>query len=226
MLRKTRVSSFERILFLLGLVLLAVWVGAWADRVISSRAALLKFQADESEPAQSSVTQIYDRASRSVVDLSLWSPKRVQAFKDSLAEDVDAPIALLKISKIHLEVPVFDGTEDLILNRGVGRILGTARIGQRGNLGIAGHRDGFFRGLKDVAPGDVVELVLRGQTRTYVVDTIQIVSPEDVRVLRPTPNATLTLVTCYPFYFVGSAPKRYIVSASAEKVNGSTPVTN
>jgi sortase A len=226
MLRKTKVFSFERILFLLGLVLLAVWGGAWADRVISSRAALLKFQADESEPAQSSGTQIYDRASRSVVDLSLWSPKRVQAFKDSLAEDVDAPIALLKISKIHLEVPVFDGTEDLTLNRGVGRILGTARIGQRGNLGIAGHRDGFFRGLKDVAPGDAVELVLRGQTRTYVVDTIQIVSPKDVRVLRPTPNATLTLVTCYPFYFVGSAPQRYIVSASAEKVNGSTPVAN
>jgi sortase A len=226
MLRKTRISSFEGILFLLGLVLLAVWGGAWADRVISSRAALLKFQADESEPAQSSVTQIYDRASRSVVDLSLWSPKRVQAFKDSLAEDVDVPIAVLKISKIHLEVPVFDGTEDLTLNRGVGRILGTARIGQRGNLGIAGHRDGFFRGLKDVAPGDAVELVLRGQTRTYVVDTIQIVSPKDVRVLRPTPNSTLTLVTCYPFYFVGSAPQRYIVSASAEKVNGLTPVAN
>jgi sortase A len=225
MLRKTKASLFERILCLLGLVLLAVWGGAWADRMISSRAALLKFQADESESAQSSVRQVYDRATGSVVDLSLWSPKRVQAFKDSLSEDA-APIALLSIPKIHLEVPVFDGTEDLTLNRGVGRILGTARIGQRGNLGIAGHRDGFFRGLKDVAPGDAVELVLRGQTRTYVVDTIQIVDPKDVRVLRPTPNATLTLVTCYPFYFVGSAPQRYIVSASAEKVNVSTPVAN
>jgi sortase A len=226
MVRKTEVLSFERILLLLGLLLLSVWVGAWADRVISSRAALLKFQADESEAAQSSITQVYDRASGSVVELSLWSPKRVQAFKDSLVENAGAPIALLSIPKIHLEVPVFDGTEDLTLNRGVGRILGTARIGRRGNLGIAGHRDGFFRGLKDVAPGDVVELILRGQTRTYVVDTIQIVSPKDVRVLRPTPNATLTLVTCYPFYFVGSAPQRYIVSASAEKVNGSTPVAN
>jgi sortase A len=226
MLRKTKVSSFERILFLLGLVLLAVWGGAWADRMISSRAALLKFQAAVSESAQSSVTQVYDRASGSVVDLSLWSPKRVQAFKDSLVEDAAAPIAILSIPKIHLEVPVFDGTEDLTLNRGVGRILGTARIGQRGNLGIAGHRDGFFRGLKDVAPGDVVELVLRGQTLTYVVDTIRIVNPKDVRVLGPTPNATLTLVTCYPFYFVGSAPQRYIVSASVEKLNGSTSVAN
>jgi len=226
MLRKAKVSSFELIFFLLGLVLLAVWGAAWADRVISSRAALLKFQAGESESTQSSVTQVYDRASGSVVDLSLWSPKRVQAFKDSLAQDADAPIAVLSIPKIHLEVPVFDGTEDLTLNRGVGRILGTARIGQTGNLGIAGHRDGFFRGLKDVGPGDAVELVLRGQTLTYVVDTIQIVDPRDVGVLRPTPNATLTLVTCYPFYFVGSAPQRYIVSASVKKVNGSTPVAN
>jgi sortase A len=224
MLRK--VSSLERILFLLGLVLLAVWGAAWADRMISSRAALLKFQSNESKTTQSSVTQVYDRGSGSVVDLSLWSPKRVQAFKDSLAQDPDTPIAVLSIPKIHLEVPVFDGTEDLTLNRGVGRILGTARIGQTGNIGIAGHRDGFFRGLKDVASGDAVELVLHGQTLTYVVDTIQIVNPRDVRVLQPTPNATLTLVTCYPFYFVGSAPQRYIISASVKKGNGSTPVAN
>lgn len=224
MLRKG--SSFERILFLLGLVLLAVWGATWADRMISSRAASLKFQANESKPTQSSVTHLYDRASGSVVDLSLWSQKRVQAFKDSLAQDADTPIAVLSIPKIHLEVPVFDGTEDLTLNRGVGRILGTARIGQIGNLGIAGHRDGFFRGLKDVGPGDAVELVLRGQTVTYVVDAIQIVNPRDVRVLQPTSNATLTLVTCYPFYFVGSAPQRYIISASVKKANGSTPVAN
>jgi sortase A len=216
MLGKTKASSFERVLLLLGLVLLAVWGGAWADRIVSSRAALLKFQADESESAQSSLKKVYDPASGSVVDFSLWSPKRIQAFKDTFAEDAVAPVALLSIPKIHLDVPVFNGTDDLTLNRGVGRILGTARIGQRGNLGIAGHRDGFFRGLKDVAPGDFVELVLRGRTVTYVI----------VHVLQPTPDAALTLVTCYPFYFVGSAPQRYIVSASVKKLNGSTSVVN
>ena len=226
MLGKTKASSFERVLLLLGLLLLAVWGGAWADRIVSSRAALLKFQADESESAQSSLTKVYDPASGSVVDFSLWSPKRIQAFKDSFAEDAGAPVALLSIPKIHLDVPVFNGTDDLTLNRGVGRILGTARIGQRGNLGIAGHRDGFFRGLKDVAPGDFVELVLRGRTVTYVIDKIQIVSPGDVHVLEPTPDAALTLVTCYPFYFVVSAPQRYIVSASVKKLNGSTSVVN
>jgi sortase A len=226
MIRETKAFSFEPILLLLGLLLLVVWAGAWADRIVSSRAALLKFQAREAKSAQSSDTQLYDPASGSVVDLSLWSPKRVQAFKDSLAEEAGAPIALLSIPKIHLDVPVFNGTDDLTLNRGVGRILGTARIGQRGNLGIAGHRDGFFRGLKDVAQGDFVELVLRGRTVTYVIDKIQIVSPGDVHVLQPTPDAALTLVTCYPFYFVGSAPQRYIVSASVKKLNGSTSIAN
>jgi sortase A len=226
MIRETKAFSFERVLLLLGLLLLVVWAGAWADRIVSSRAALLKFQAREAKSAQSSDTKLYDPASGSVVDLSLWSPKRVEAFKDSLTEDAGAPIALLSIPKIHLDVPVFNGTDELTLNRGVGRILGTARIGQRGNLGIAGHRDGFFRGLKDVAQGDFVELVLRGRTVTYVIDKIQIVSPGDVHVLQPTPDAALTLVTCYPFYFVGSAPQRYIVSASVKKLNGSTSIAN
>ena len=111
-------------------------------------------------------------------------------------------------------MPVYDGTDDLTLNRGVGRIIGTARLGEAGNTGIAGHRDGFFRGLKDIAPGDRIDLVLTSQTSHYVVENIQITSPDDVSVLQPTPKASLTLVTCYPFYFVGSAPQRYIVSAS------------
>ena len=224
--RKAKIRSLEWILFLLGSALLAVWGGAWADRIIFSHAALLRFQANRSESNQNSVTHVYDRASASAVDLSLWSPKRVQAFKDSLAESTEAPIALLSIPKIHLKAPVFNGTDDLTLNRGVGRILGTARISERGNLGIAGHRDGFFRGLKDIATGDAVELVLQGRTVTYLVDAIEIVNPNDVSVLEPTRNQTLTLVTCYPFYFVGSAPQRYIVSASVRSVKGSTAVAN
>ena len=103
---------------------------------------------------------------------------------------------------------------DLTLNRGVGRILGTAQIGQQGNLGNAGHRDGFFRGLKDVSPEDVIELVLPGRTLTYVIETIQVVNPDDVSVLHFTPYATLTLVTCFPFYHIGSTSQRYIVSAT------------
>jgi sortase A len=87
-------------------------------------------------------------------------------------------------------------------------------VGAGGNLGIAGHRDGFFRGLKDVAQGDVIELARPGHTDVYVIDGIRTAKPEDVSVLKPTPKPLLTLVTCSPFHYVGSAPKRYIVRAS------------
>ena len=109
---------------------------------------------------------------------------------------------------------MLDGTDNLTLNRAVGRIAGTARPGEPGNLGIAGHRDGFFRGLKDLAPGGELELeTLDGAQLVYTVRDIWIVQPEDVHVLDPTPEPSLTLVTCFPFYHVGSAPERYIVRA-------------
>jgi sortase A len=103
------------------------------------------------------------------------------------------------------------------MNRGVGRIRGTAQLDVEGNLGIAGHRDGFFRGLKDVAVGDRIELQTTGGLTTYSVDSILIVDPDDVFVLDPTTDQTITLVTCYPFYYVGHAPKRFIVKAKAER---------
>jgi sortase A len=121
---------------------------------------------------------------------------------------------LLRIPKIGLEVPVLEGTDDLSLNRAVGHIVGTPRPGESGNVGIAGHRDGFFRGLKDVAPGDTIEIVTSDNVNKYVIDEITIVDPSNVSVLAPRPQPSLTLVTCYPFYFIGSAPQRYIVHAS------------
>jgi sortase A len=88
-------------------------------------------------------------------------------------------------------------------------------------LGIAAHRDGFFRGLRSIARGDLIELVRPGHTDQYKVREIRIVKPEDVYVLAPTSTPTLTLVTCYPFYYVGHAPKRYIVTASLENARQS-----
>jgi len=81
-------------------------------------------------------------------------------------------------------------------------------------VGIAGHRDGFFRGLKDLTTGDTIELVMPDEVQRYVVDEITIVDPKDVSVLAARAKPTITLVTCYPFYFIGSAPQRYIVQAS------------
>jgi len=103
--------------------------------------------------------------------------------------------------------------DDGTLDRGVGHIEGTATPGAEGNSGIAGHRDGFFRGLKDIAAGDVIELDTLHGRESYRVERTWIVDPEDVSVLDPTTTRALTLVTCYPFYFVGSAPRRFIVRA-------------
>jgi sortase A len=146
-------------------------------------------------------------------DFSLWDVRRVRAYKEDF-KSANAPLAVLHISKIGLDAPLLDGTDALTLNHGVGRIFGTARPGEAGNIGIAGHRDGFFRGLKDLKLGDAIELRTKKGMDHYVVDVIEIVKPNDVHVLGPRPVASLTLVTCFPFYFVGSAPQRYIVHAS------------
>ena len=131
----------------------------------------------------------------------------------SLEQAAPPPLAVLRIPKIRLEVAVLPGTDDFVLNRAVGHIEGTALPGTDGNSAIAGHRDGFFRGLKDIGPGDGIEIdTLRGR-ETYRVERMWVVEPEDVWVLDATPVRSITLVTCYPFYFVGSAPHRYIVRA-------------
>jgi sortase A len=203
----------EWALLVLGLFLLAVWGAAWVHRTVLSRAALAKFETERSGGRDKPVPPMRDPATGSAVDFTLWSEKRIEGFKASLAATTEAPLGVLRIPKIQLEAPIFDNTEEFTLNRGVGRIVGTAQIGQGGNLGIAGHRDGFFRGLKDVGVGDVIEVAGREKTDTYVIRQIQIVEPDDVYVLNATAKPTLTLVTCYPFYFVGSAPQRYIVTA-------------
>jgi sortase A len=132
-------------------------------------------------------------------------------------------VAVLQIPKLRLAVQVLDGTDVLTLNHAVGRIAGTARPGGQGNIGIAGHRDGFFRGLKDMRVGDEIDLETLKGTERYAVDQIRIVTPDKVGVLEPRSSPSLTLVTCYPFYFIGSAPKRHIVMASLmrEKSGGS-----
>ena len=146
-------------------------------------------------------------------DTSLWSPQRVSASPRAVREPAPTPAAVLRIPKIGLEVPVLPGTDERTLDRAVGHIEGTAQPGTDGNLAIAGHRDGFFRGLRDIAPGDLIELDTMQGKDTYRVERTWVVNPEDVSVLNPTSARVLTLVTCYPFYFVGEAPYRFIVRA-------------
>jgi len=146
-------------------------------------------------------------------DQSLWSPVRVSAWRAALIAPAPAPLAVVRIPKIRLEVPVLPGTDDRTLDRGVGHIDDTPLPGAEGNSGIAGHRDGFFRGLKDIVPGDEIELETLNGKEIYRVERTWVVDPADVTVLDPTRTRALTLVTCYPFYYVGAAPQRFIVRA-------------
>ncbi|QMV17374.1 sortase [Granulicella sp. 5B5] len=146
----------------------------------------------------------------------LWDSARIRAYQRTLAMVMPTPEGVLRVPKAGIEVPVYEGTSDLVLNRGVGHVTGTALPGEAGNVAITGHRDGFFRGLKDLAVGDKIEVQrsdTAGGTDTYVVDRIHIVLPGDTSVLNNTGRSTLTLITCYPFYYVGAAPQRYIVQA-------------
>ena len=144
-------------------------------------------------------------------DYGLWSSQRISDYHDGNTQRDDPPLAILSIARLDLKVPVYNGTDEINLNRGAGRIKGTARIDSPGNLGIAGHRDGFFRVLKDIEIGDSIDMLTYQGNKEFAVSSITIVDPADVSVLAPTDDSTITLVTCYPFYYVGHAPKRYIV---------------
>jgi sortase A len=204
--------AIERLLLTLGLLLLLIYLAAHLYSAVLSRAELRRFQ--DRNDGSSQARNDFSPASENKLDVSLWSQKRIAGYEKSLAVFSAPPVAVLRIDKVHLEVPVLEGTDDFVLDRGVGHIAGTVSPGEEGNSGIAGHRDGFFRVLKDVSPGDIMELVTVGRTETFVVEEILIVDPHDISVLAPRPFPTLTLVTCYPFYYIGSAPQRYIVRAS------------
>jgi len=147
------------------------------------------------------------------VDMTLWSPGRVKAYKAALQREAPPTLAILRIPRLKLEVPVYDGTEDAVLDLAAGRIEDTALPGTPGNVGIAAHRDGFFRVLKDIKEGDALVLDTPSSTEHYRVEWIRITTPDDVSVIDRTPGPVVTLVGCYPFYHVGPAPQRFIVRA-------------
>lgn len=193
----------ERTAWAVGLVCLVTWGALYIEGGRGARHELERFAVLQAAAAHQTAEP----------DLSLWDRERIDAWRRALHAPAPPPLAVLRIPKIRLEVPVLPGTDDFTLNRAVGHIEDTALPGTDGNSGIAGHRDGFFRGLKDVGPADVIELeTLRGK-EVYRVERTWIVYPEDVSVLDATPTRSITLVTCYPFYHVGPAPQRYIVRA-------------
>ena len=222
--------ALQALLLVAGLTLLALFAVAQVagergrERALGAFAEARAQQAAATLPASDAVTVPAARSAleyNNEPDQSLWGKTRIAAYRESLALHQGPPLGVIRIPSIGLEVPIFEGTSDVTLNRGIGRIEGTAELTSAGNLGLAGHRDGFFRGLKDLQAGDTIEVESLAGIRHYRVTELLIVEPTDVYVLAPTEAATLTLVTCYPFYFIGEAPQRYIVKAAAASATAS-----
>ena len=127
-------------------------------------------------------------------------------------------IGRIEIERLGVSVLVVEGTSSKALRRGVGHVEGTAYPGERGNVGLAGHRDSYFRPLRKIVAGDRIGLRTPDGHFVYEVDTTLIVSPKRGDLLRTGDDSRLTLVTCYPFYYIGPAPRRFVVVA--REVNG------
>ena len=131
-------------------------------------------------------------------------------------------IGRVQIPQLQLSVPVLEDDESTSLLRGLGHIRGTATLGGLGTVGLAGHRDTFLRPLRGITPGMVILASDTSGTYHYIVDSTEIVLPERVDVLNTRSRPELTMITCYPFDYVGHAPKRFIVHAHLVSVSPET----
>jgi sortase A len=158
----------------------------------------------------------------SFVGRLVWQQRQERAFDRQLAVPRNRPethignggiVGRLAIPRLRVRAMVREGTGERTLSLALGHIPGTALPGQLGNTGVAGHRDTLFRSLRNVAANDEITFETTRGTYVYRVESTQVVKPEDVAVLDPGPTRELTLVTCFPFEYVGSAPDRFIVKA-------------
>jgi sortase A len=158
---------------------------------------------------QRQASQLFDRARL-----------QVAAIPSPGTDSTSGLLGRMEIPRLGVSVVVAEGTAEATLRRAGGHIPGTSLPGQRGNVGIAGHRDTLFRPLRNIRQNDVITLTTLAGEYRYRVTSTEVVNPADVTVLQSDGHEILTLVTCYPFYFVGPAPDRFIVRAA--RVIGST----
>lgn len=204
----------ERLLFLIAIVCLGTWLYAFLDtRIYEMREerrldeAIRQRVSGQSGAATAAATDSLESFQQE--DFAGLELKEIPL--ENLAEgDL---IGQIKIPRVGVSAIVLHGIGKKTLRRGVGHIPGTPLPAHDGNVGLAGHRDSFFRGLKDIRKDDTIELTTLDGTFEYKVEWTKIVRPEETGVLAEEGSPALTLVTCYPFYYVGSAPKRFIVRA-------------
>jgi sortase A len=175
-------------------------------------AAIASSDPVDSDPVED-VTQGTQPAQAARPDTRFWSDSRKQALARLLPATPPRAEALLLLPGQENGIAVYDGATEAHMTLGAGRLVGTSPLDGDGNIALSAHRDGAFRALKNLAVGDQLRLQTGSRERVFEVTTLSVVQPDAVHVLAPTARTTLTLITCYPFYFIGSAPERYVVRA-------------
>ncbi len=199
----------ERALLLVAVFCLGGWAWAWLDaRYTQYRDSQILDEARNSAPP-AEPTPSAENTDR----LDTFQPSSSETQERRPPTPEGSLVGRIAIPRLDVSTIVLEGVDATTLRRGAGHIPETSLPGDRGNVGIAAHRDSFFRALKDIRKDDVIRLETLEGTFQYRVDWTRIVTPEDTEVLDDTGAPALTLVTCYPFYYVGSAPKRFIVRA-------------
>jgi sortase A len=178
-----------------GIGLLAYWIGVTIDARVFQQQLAHRLETTDSSAAV--------------------SPLREELHSTRDEARTSGLVGRLEIPRLGISAMVTEGVSNKVLRRGIGHVPRTAFPGERGNVGLAAHRDTYFRPLKDIVTGDRIRLDTPDGVFSYEVEWARIVDPDRVDLLGATVRPSLTLVTCYPFYWVGSAPKRFVVRCRA-----------
>jgi sortase A len=216
----------EKVFLVGGLAMIGVWAWSEVRYTVSQDWGNWAFERELRQQPASTPEYLKEKSDRLIARVREWLRLRPEpapppsALNEPSPEktvktspETNALLGRLSIPRLHLSATVREGADEETLAVALGHIPATALPGRPGNVGIAGHRDKLFRNLKDVRQNDLIELQTLSGDYSYQVESTQIVKPTDVSVLKAANFSELTLVTCYPFYFVGAAPDRFIVKA-------------
>ena len=201
---RSSVRWLEGGLLFIGLVLAGVWLWNYVE--------VHAFQSAESRKLEAGL-RLEDSMSIAASSPAKGTSTPGPAKRSTVSAAAKGVIGRIEIPRLRISGMIAEGTDNRTLKRAVGHVPKTSQPGEAGNVGLAAHRDGFFRGLGGVKKDDVIRIVTVRGTYSYRVEWMVVVDPHRVDVLDPTAERSLTLITCYPFNFIGHAPKRFIVRA-------------
>lgn len=216
---RTRTSFAERTLWFVAIAAMLPWPLGSIGRLYYADAAGSVIPAKAAAEATATGAQaaaiVRDAPVRELApaEPARWSASRLAAFARTVGVVPATPVATLLLPGRTTGIAVFDGATEAHMTLGAGRLRETSPVDGGGNIVLSAHRDGSFRALKDLVVGDRLRLRTGQGERVFRVAELRVVRPDAVHVLAPTAKPTLTLITCYPFYFAGSAPERFVVRA-------------